>query len=45
MINDKPSIVVVVTNDLIKKNINAGDLAKEIGSLMGGGGGKKREDR
>ncbi len=41
MINDKPSIVVVVTNDLIKKNINAGDLAKEIGSLMGGGGGGK----
>lgn len=37
----KPSIVVVVTQDLIKKGITAGGLSKEIGALMGGGGGGK----
>jgi alanyl-tRNA synthetase len=38
---EKPSIVIVVTQDLIKLGINAGDLAKNIGALMGGGGGGK----
>ena len=38
---EKPSIVVVVTQDLVKLGINAGELAKSIGSLMGGGGGGK----
>ena len=37
----KPSIVVVVTQDLVKLGINAGDLAKNIGALMDGGGGGK----
>lgn len=37
----KPSVVIVVTQDLIKKGIKAGDIAKEIGALMGGGGGGK----
>ena len=41
IVNDKPSIVIVVTDDLIKKGIKAGDLAKEIGASMGGGGGGK----
>ena len=41
IINDKPSMVIVVTDDLIKKGIKAGDLAKEIGASMGGGGGGK----
>ena len=39
--NDKPSAVVVVSEDLVHKKINAGILAKEIGSYMGGGGGGK----
>jgi alanyl-tRNA synthetase len=39
--NDKPSAVVVVSEDLVRKKINAGILAKEIGSFMGGGGGGK----
>ena len=30
---EKPSIVVVVTQDLVKLGINAGELAKSIGSL------------
>ena len=38
---EKPSVVIVVTQDLVKLGIKAGDLAKDIGSLMGGGGGGK----
>ena len=41
MIKEKPSLVVVVTSDLIKKDVNAGELAKKIGTTMGGGGGGK----
>tara|TARA_Y100000741_G_scaffold33785_1_gene23930 strand:- start:21804 stop:24395 length:2592 start_codon:yes stop_codon:yes gene_type:complete len=36
---DKPILVVVVTDTLIEAGIQAGDLAKKIGSIMGGGGG------
>ncbi|MFL3014085.1 MAG: alanine--tRNA ligase-related protein, partial [Candidatus Neomarinimicrobiota bacterium] len=39
--NDKPSAVIVVSDNLVKENINAGALAKQIGSFMGGGGGGK----
>ena len=39
--NDKPSALVVVSKDLVNKKINAGILAKSIGSFMGGGGGGK----
>ena len=41
IVNDKPSMVIVVTDDLINKDINAGELAKKIGASMGGGGGGK----
>lgn len=37
----KPGAVVVVSSNLIKKSIKAGDLAKTIGGFMGGGGGGK----
>ena len=37
---DKPMLVVVVTDTLIEAGIKAGDLAKQIGSIMGGGGGR-----
>ena len=39
--DDKPIAVIVLTDDLIKKGLDAGKLAKEIGSFMGGGGGGK----
>jgi len=39
--NDKPSAVIVVSDNLVKEKINAGELAKQIGSFMGGGGGGK----
>jgi len=38
---EKPCAVIVVTNDLIKKGIKAGYLAKIIGNEMDGGGGGK----
>ena len=39
--SDKPFAVIVITDDLIKHGLDAGSLAKEIGSFMGGGGGGK----
>ena len=38
---EKHAAVVVVSAYLVKKELNAGKLAKEIGSFMGGGGGGK----
>jgi alanyl-tRNA synthetase len=38
---EKPMVVVAVSDDLVKKGIKAGDLAKSIGAEMGGGGGGK----
>lgn len=40
-IDSKVSIVCVVSKDLITKGIKAGDIAKEIGKNLGGGGGGK----
>ena len=37
----KPTIIVLVTQDLVKKGINAGDLARAIGAKFGTGGGGK----
>lgn len=37
--DEKPKIVVVVTPDLVKKGVKAGEIAKEIGQMLGGGGG------
>ena len=39
--DDKPQVVIVVTKDLIKNGIFAGNIAKEVGKTMGGGGGGK----
>ena len=38
---EKPSVVVVVSQDLVKSGLKAGDLAELIGNEMGGGGGGK----
>jgi alanyl-tRNA synthetase len=39
VINDKPAIVVSVSQDLNKKGVNAGALIKEIAAVVGGSGG------
>ena len=36
---EKPSIVVVVSNALVDIGVHAGMIAKDLGSMMGGGGG------
>ncbi len=42
ILGDKASLLVVVTDDLIKeKGIRAGDLVKKIAAIVGGGGGGK----
>ena len=38
---EKPIAVIVVTKDLISKGMSAGNLARKIGAIMGGGGGGK----
>ena len=42
VIHDKPFLLCVVTDDLIKShNLKAGDIVKELASHIGGGGGGK----
>ncbi len=38
-IDDKPMLLVSVTDDLVKQGIKAGDLIKPIAEIIGGGGG------
>ncbi|MCL2611192.1 MAG: alanine--tRNA ligase [Defluviitaleaceae bacterium] len=37
----KVNIVVLVTEDLVKKGVNAGNIAREMAKITGGGGGGK----
>ncbi len=39
----KPSIIVRVTDDLIKKGLNAGEIARALGKILEGSGGGKPE--
>ncbi|MDP6966239.1 MAG: DHHA1 domain-containing protein, partial [Candidatus Marinimicrobia bacterium] len=41
VIEKKPTVVCVVTQDLVKKGLKANNLVKEIGAKLGGGGGGK----
>ncbi len=43
VIDDRPSFLTAVTKDLIDKGIHAGNLAKAVGGLVGGGGGGRPE--
>lgn len=38
-INDKPQLLVVVSDDLIKRGLKAGDLVSQMAKIVGGGGG------
>ncbi len=39
VIGEKPSLLVSVTQDLVKKGVDAGKLIREIAPVVGGGGG------
>ncbi|MCE1253903.1 MAG: alanine--tRNA ligase [Anaerolineae bacterium] len=39
VVDDKPSLIAAVTDDLVKRGIMAGELVKEAAAVMGGSGG------
>jgi len=39
ILNDRPSLLVMATQDLVSKGFNSGDVIKEAATIMGGGGG------
>ncbi len=39
VINDKPMIICSVTDDLVKRGLNAGDLVRQAAAIVGGSGG------
>ncbi len=39
VVDNKPQILIVVTDDLTKKGLLAGNLIKEVAAIVGGGGG------
>ena len=38
-IDDKPQMIVAVTEDLVKRGVHAGEIVKIISRTVGGGGG------
>jgi alanyl-tRNA synthetase len=43
VIDGKPSVLAMVTPDLVAKGFNAGQVVKELAKVMGGGGGGRAE--
>ena len=37
--DNRPVIIGAVTDDLVKRGLNAGDLVKTVAAVVGGGGG------
>ena len=40
-VDDKPQLIVAVTDDLVKRGVHAGELVKAVARTVGGGGGGK----
>jgi alanyl-tRNA synthetase len=38
-LGDKPAIIAAVSDDLVKRGFNAGDLVKKVAAVVGGSGG------
>lgn len=43
IMNDRPSVVAMVTDDLVGAGINAVDIVKQIAAVIGGGGGGRAD--
>ena len=41
IVNDKPMVFAAITEDLVKRGLNAGELVKYVATPLGGGGGGK----
>ena len=39
VVNDKPTLICAVTEDLVKRGLNAGEIVKDAAGVMGGSGG------
>ena len=39
VINDRPTLLIMATNDLVERGLHAGNAVKEAAKVMGGGGG------
>lgn len=39
LVNDKPMIICAVTEDLVKRGLNAGEFVRQAASIVGGSGG------
>ena len=39
VVNEKPTIICAVTEDLVKRGVMAGDIVKAVAGIMGGSGG------
>ncbi len=43
VVNDRPTLLVMVSKDLVGRGLHAGDAVKEAAKVMGGGGGGRPE--
>ena len=43
VVNDRPTLLIMVTNDLVERGLHAGNAVKEAAKVMGGGGGGRPE--
>ena len=43
VVNERPTLLIMATNDLVKRGLHAGNAVKEAATVMGGGGGGRPE--
>ena len=43
VVNDRPTLLIMATNDLVERGLHAGNAVKEAAKVMGGGGGGRPE--